>query len=132
MQFRHTIVLALAAIMAVSCITVDKKMGEDLVPDNQSLPVSMAEIDIPVQLKSSQPLQTLSSSEGTFGAIRTEEFGLVEFSSVADLYPTVSGWDFGKDAIVKGIYLLANVSAVYSSHDQQECIPQQVFVHRTY
>lgn len=132
MQFRHTIVLALAAIMAVSCITVDKKMGEDLVPGNQSLPVSVAEIDVPVQLKSSQPLQTLSTSEGTFGAIRTEEFGLVEFASVADLYPTVSGWDFGEDPIVKGIYLLANISAVYSSHDQQEGIPQQVFVHRTY
>ena len=132
MQFRHTIVLALAAIMAVSCVTIDKTMGEDLVPGNQSLPVSIAEIDVPVQLKSSQPLQTLSSSEGTFGAIRTEEFGLVEFSSVADLYPTVAGWDFGKDATVKGIYLLANISTVFTSHDQQEGIPQQVFVHRTY
>lgn len=133
MQFRHTIVLALAAMfMAVSCITVDKKMGEDMVPGNQSLQVSMAEIDIPVQLKSSQPLQTISTSEGTFGAIRTEEYGLVEFATAADIYPTVSGWDFGDDAIVKGIYLLANISAVYSTHDQQEGIPQQVFVHRTY
>lgn len=133
MQFRHTIVLALAAIfMAVSCVSVDKTMGENMVPGNQSLPVSMAEIEIPVQLKSSQPLQTLSAEEGTFGAIRTEEYGLVEFATAADLYPSVSGWDFGKDAVVKGIYLLANISATYSSHDQQEGIPQQVFVHRTF
>lgn len=133
MQFRHTIVLALAALfMAVSCITVDKKMGEDMVPGNQSLPVSMAVIDVPVQLKSSQPLQTISSTEGTFGAIRTEEYGLVEFATVADIYPTMTGWDFGSDAVVKGAYLLANVSAVYSPLDEQEGIPQQVFVHRTY
>lgn len=133
MQFRHTIVLALAAIfMAVSCVSVDKTMGESMVPGNQSLPVSMAEIEIPVQLKSSQPLQTLSAEEGTFGAIRTQEYGLVEFATAADIYPTVSGWDFGKDAVVKGIYLLANISAVYSTHDQQEGIPQQVFIHRTY
>ena len=86
MQFRHTIVLALAAIfMAVSCVSVDKTMGESMVPGNQSLPVSMAEIEIPVQLKSSQPLQTLSAEEGTFGAIRTQEFGLVEFATAADI-----------------------------------------------
>ena len=133
MQFRHRIVLALAAVfMAVSCITVDKKMGEELIPGNQSLPVQVAELDLPVQLKSSQPLQTTSSTEGTFGAVRTPEFGLVEFSTVADVYPGVSGWDFGSDAVVKGVYLLANVSAVYSPVDEQEGIPQQVFVHRTY
>ena len=69
MQFRHKIVLALAAMfMAVSCITVDKKLGEDMIPGNQNLPVNVAVLDLPVQLKSSQPLQTTSSSEGAFGA----------------------------------------------------------------
>lgn len=133
MQFRHKIVLALAAMfMAVSCVTVDKKLGEDMIPGNQNLPVNVAVIDLPVQLKSSQPLQTTSSSEGAFGAIRTPEYGLVEFSTVADVYPTYTGWDFGSDAVVKGAYLLANVSAVYSPIDEQEGIPQQVFVHRTF
>ena len=133
MQIKNKIALALAAFfLAVSCITVDKKMGEELVPGNQDLPVKVAEIALPIQLKSSQPIQALSSSEGVFGAIRTEEYGLVEFSTAADLYPSFPGWDFGEDPIVKDVYFLANISGLYVSKDGQEGIPQQVFIHRTY
>ena len=78
MQFRNTIVLAFAAIfMAVSCITVDKSIGEGLIPEDQDIPVFTAELDLPVQIKSAQPLQGLSSSEAVFGTIRTPENGLV-------------------------------------------------------
>lgn len=133
MQIKNTVALALAAIfMAVSCITVDKKVGEDLIPDNQEIPVFMAEFDIPVQLKSPQPIQTASENVSTFGSIRTEEFGLVEFATVADVYPSASGWDFGTDAVVKEVYLLGNVSQLFVTEDDQLGIPQQVFVHRTY
>ena len=110
MQIKNKIALALAAFfLAVSCITVDKTMGEGLVPGNQDLPVRVAEIALPVQLKSSQPLQSLSSEEGLFGAIRTEEYGLVQFATVADLYPSFTGWDFGKDPVVKEVYFLGNL-----------------------
>ena len=133
MQIKNKIALALAAFfMAVSCITVDKTMGENLVPGNQDLPVKVAEIALPVQMKSSQPIQTISSTEGVFGAIRTEEYGLVQFSTVADLYPAFTGWDFGEDPIVKEVYFLANISGLYVAKDGQGGIPQQVFIHRTY
>ena len=133
MQIKNKIALALAAFfLAVSCITVDKTMGEDLVPGNQDLPVKVAEIALPVQLKSSQPIQTISSTEGIFGAIRTEEYGLVQFSTVADLYPGFTGWDFGENPIVKEVYFLANISGLYVAKDGQGGIPQQVFIHRTY
>lgn len=133
MQIKNKIALALAAFfMAVSCITVDKTMGENLVPGNQDLPVKVAEIALPVQMKSSQPIQTISSTEGVFGAIRTEEYGLVQFSTVADLYPAFTGWDFGEDPIVKEVYFLANISELYVAKDGQGGIPQQVFIHRTY
>ena len=133
MQIKNTIALAIAAIfMAVSCITVDKKVGDDLIPDNQELPVFISEFEIPVQLKSPQPIQTMSEEVSAFGAIRTEEFGLVEFATVADVYPSRTGWDFGKDPVVKEIYLLGNVSQLFVADDDQLGIPQQVFVHRTY
>ena len=133
MQIKNKIALALAAFfMAVSCITVDKTMGESLVPGNQDLPVNVAEIALPVQLKSSQPIQTVSSTEGVFGAIRTEEYGLVQFSTVADLYPGFTGWDFGENPVVKEVYFLANISGLYVAKDGQGGIPQQVFIHRTY
>ncbi len=133
MQFKHTIALAFAAFfLAVSCITVDKKMGDDLVPGNQDLAVSMAEFEIPVQLKSSQPVQSLSSSQGTFGSIRTKEFGLAEFATAADLYPLLAGWDLGDDPVVKEVYFIGNVSQISVAENQQDGIPQQVYIHRTY
>ena len=64
MQLKNTIVLAFAAVfMAVSCISSDKSVGDNLIPGNQDLPVRTAEIALPVQLKSSQPLQSLSNTE---------------------------------------------------------------------
>lgn len=133
MQFRHTIVLALAAMfMAVSCITVDKSIGQGLIPEDQDIPVFTAELDLPVELKSAQPLQGLSASESAFGAIRTPENGLVQFATVADFRPNFSGWNFGKDAVVKEVYFLANISQIFVPENDQAGIPQIVTLHRTY
>lgn len=133
MQFKHRIVLAVVAIfMAVSCITVDKTLGEDLISDNQNLPVYTAEIDLPVQVKSSSPIQGLTTGECLFGAIKTKEYGLVQFSSAADICPNMKGWDFGKDPVVKEIYFLAPISSTYCVDDKQAGVPQQVTLHRTY
>lgn len=132
MQFRHTIVLAITAMfMAVSCITVDKTLGEDMVSSNHKLLVHEAEIEIPLQIKSAQPIQGLSSGECVFGAIRTEELGLVQFSTVADICPNFAGWDFGKDPVIKDIYFLAPISSTYCANDNQSGVPQIVSIHRT-
>lgn len=132
MQFKNTIVLAVAALfMAVSCISSDKSVGDNLIPGNQDLPVRSAEIALPVQLKSSQPLQSLSNTECVFGAIRTPENGLVEFATAANICPNVNGWDFGKDIQIKEVYFLANVSQIFVPDNQQKGVPQNITIHRT-
>lgn len=133
MQFKHNIVLAVTAIfLAVSCITVDKTLGDDFISSNQNLPVQTAMLDLPVEVKSSQPLQGFSGGESVFGAIRTPEYGLVQFSTMADICPNMSGWDFGKNPVVKEVYFLAPISGTYVAQDGQEGIPQIVTLHRTY
>lgn len=132
MQFKHTIVFGVVAIfMAVSCITVDKTLGEDFISSNQNLPVYTAVLDLPVQIKSSSPLQGMSAGESVFGAIRTEEFGLVQFSTMADICPNMTGWDFGKDPVVKEVYFRAPISSTYVTQDNQKGIPQILSMHRT-
>ena len=132
MQLKNTIVLAFAALfMAVSCISSDKSVGDNLIPGNQDLPVRSAEIALPVQLKSSQPLQSLSNTECVFGAIRTPENGLVEFATAANICPNVNGWDFGKDIQIKEVYFLANVSQIFVPDNQQKGVPQNITIHRT-
>lgn len=133
MQLKNTIVLAVAAFfMAVSCISSDKSVGDNLIPDNQGLLVKAAEFPLPVQLKSSQPLQSLSTTEFAFGAIRTREHGLVEFSTAANICPNMSGWNLGKDIQVKEVYFLSNVSQVFVPDNQQKGIPQSITLHRTH
>ena len=132
MQLKNTIVLAFAALfMAVSCISSDKSVGDNLIPGNQDLPVRTAEIALPVQLKSSQPLQSLSNTECVFGAIRTPEHGLAEFATAANICPNVNGWNFGKDLQVEEVYFLANVSQIFVPNDQLRGIPQNITIHRT-
>lgn len=132
MQFRHTIVFAVVAMfMAVSCITVDKTLGEEFISTNQNLPVHTAVLDLPVQVKSSSPLQGLSAGESIFGAIRTKEYGLVQFSTMADICPNMSGWDFGKDPVVKEVYFMAPITSTYVEQDDQKGIPQILTMHRT-
>ena len=132
MQFKHTIVLAITALfMAVSCITVDKTTGEGLIPSDQKFPVHFAELDIPVELKTAQPMQQISATECVFGSIRTPEFGLVEFSTAGDVCPNTTGWNFGKDPVVKEIYFLTAVTSKVVMEDEQEFIPQIISIHRT-
>ena len=132
MQFKNTIVLFAAALfMAVSCITVDKTLGEDFISSNQNLPVHSVELELPVQVKSSGPIQGLSATESVFGAIRTKEYGLAQFSTVADICPNISGWDFGKDPVVKEVYFLAPVTSTYVLEENQVGIPQIITLHRT-
>ncbi len=133
MQFKHTIVFAVVAIfMAVSCITVDKSLGEDFISSNQDLPVYSVELDVPVQVKSSSPLQGISAESSIFGAIRTEEFGLARFSTIADICPNMSNWDFGKDPVIKEVYFLAPIGNQNVAQDNQNGIPQSITLHRTY
>ncbi|MBQ7772734.1 MAG: hypothetical protein IJ383_01485 [Bacteroidales bacterium] len=133
MQFRNTVVLAITALfMAVSCITVDKTLGDDLIPTDQNIEIFTDEIDIPVQLKLAQPMQALSSSQAIFGAIRTPEFGLAEFATVTDICPNQSGWDFGEDPVIEDIYFIAPVSSHVVVDNEQTGIPQIISLHRTY
>ena len=133
MQFKNTILFAVVALfMAVSCITVDKTLGEDMVSANQDLTVYTTELDVPVQMKTSNPVQAISGGEGVFGAIRTKEFGLVQFSTMSDVCPNMSGWDFGKDPVVKEVYFMAPVSSTYVTQDNQTGIPQLITLHRSY
>lgn len=132
MHFRHTAALAFAAIfMAVSCITTDKTVGDNLIPSDQDIQIHTADIEIPVGMKLAEPLQALSATEQIFGAIRTPEFGLAEFASAADICPNMSGWDFGKDPVIKDIYFLAPVSVKMVTEDKQAGIPQIISLHRT-
>lgn len=137
MQFKDTlrklILLSITAFAVFSCITVDKSLGEQYVPDDQKLKVMVAEFRLPVSLKMEDSLQGVSGSDSysTFGAIRTKEFGLATFGVAANICQPFTTFRFGKDPVIKSIYFSAAVANKYMIDDAQEGIPQNVFIYRT-
>jgi Domain of unknown function (DUF4270) len=137
MQFKDTlrklILLSITAFAVFSCITVDKSLGDQYIPDDQKLKVMVAEFRLPVSLKMEDSLQGISGNNGygTFGAIRTKEFGLATFGVAANICQPYTTFRFGKDPVIKSIYFMAAVSNKYLIDANQAGIPQNVFIYRT-
>lgn len=135
MQFKDTlrklILLSITAFAVFSCITVDKSLGDQYIPDDQKLKVMVTEFRLPVSLKMEDSLQGISADYATFGAIRTKEFGLAKFGVAANICQPYTTFRFGKDPVIKSIYFSAAVANKYMIDNTQEGIPQNVFIYRT-
>ncbi len=138
MQFKATfqklILLLFFTSIVASCITVDKSVGDNYVPEDQLFDVKFADIELPISVNSMDSLQAFSTTYMTVGAMRTEEFGLYEVGSMANLAPLsydTTAIRFGDDPQIKRIYLAAPISALSTFVDGQEAIPQDIYVYRT-
>jgi hypothetical protein len=131
MQFKKILVIVSVALFAtISCIKLDKSIGENLIPSGEDLEIKVAEIEIPVRLKLADSLQSVASDYANIGAINTKELGLVEFSAAANIAPISKGLRFGKDPQIKEIWFSGIVSKQVMLNDNQEGIPQNIYVHK--
>ncbi len=135
MQFKkvllRVIMSSFAAITAFSCITVDKSLGEEYLPEDQLLQVKTAEFNLPLTVKSMDSLQAGSASFGILGYIRTPEFGDVKVATAANLSQQTTDLNFGDDPVFISVYFRAFMSGTSVMKDGQEYIPQDIFVYRT-
>lgn len=99
------------AILAVSCITVDKTVGSDYIPDNHKLKLRTASIKLPVRLKSADSLQGVANTYMTLGSFNTDEFGTARFGSAANICPTSTTLNLGKDRKIISTYLQLSLAA---------------------
>ncbi len=129
-SLRKPALLLMTAFTVFSCITVDKSLGEQYVPEDHDLVVKTVSLKLPVTLKSEDSLQGVSSDYATVGAIRTSQFGLAGFGVSANICPPTRSFKFGKDPVIKYIYLSAPVKSSLVIDDSQTAIPQDIFVHR--
>lgn len=134
MQFKHTFLrftlLLAAAFSAFSCITVDKSMGEQYLPEEHELIVKTATFPLPVVSKMQDSLQGITNGYISVGAIRTAELGLAQFASSANVCPATLKLNFGKDPVIKYIYLSAKIDDFSAMEENQASIPQDFFVYR--
>lgn len=134
MHFKDTLskltLLVLTVSSVFSCITVNKTIGEEYVPEDQELKIRIARFSLPVTLKMQDSLQATSSDYAIVGAIRTPEFGLVNMGSAANVCQPSTTLRFGKDPVIKSVYFTAAVPEKRVIEDNQMNIPQDIFVYR--
>ena len=124
-------ILLSTALFVFSCITVDKSLGDDYVPNNQDLKIKYIEFDLPLIAKSEDSLQAYSSTTGVLGYIKTKEFGNIEIANVGNISQPYTEMRFGKDPIIKSVFLNLVVTSTSTFEDGQANIPQNINVYRT-
>ncbi len=116
MQFKDTLraltLTALSCLLVFSCITMDKTVGSDYVPDDHKLKVHQVSLPLPVTLKQTDSIQGITSTYATIGAFRTKELGVAEFGVAGNIAPTSTTLDLGKDPVIVSTYLTLPLAAV--------------------
>lgn len=134
MQFKKhlpLVIVLLTVFLPFSCITVDKSLGEDYIPGDQNVKIKQVEFDLPLYPKNEDSLQAYSTTQGVIGVVKTEDFGTIEFASVGNITQPKLEFRFGKDPILKSVYLNLSVSSTSVFQDGQDGIPQNITVYRT-
>lgn len=125
------IAAALAALfLATSCIDVNKSLGSEDIPDDYVMRLSTETIALPLQTKIADSLQALSQSNGYIGSVRTPEFGLADFSFGTNFCPYLTKDDYGKDQIIKKVYIVFSGMSTTVADETQAGIMQKFRVYR--
>ena len=144
MQFKDTLrtitLTAFSCLLVFSCITTDKTIGSDYIPDDHKLQIHTATLPLPVTLKQLDSIQGVTSTYSTIGAIRTKEFGTAEFGVAGNISPMSTTLDFGKDPSIISTYIVLPLASIASGGStrgssiildpSQEGITQNFNVHR--
>ncbi|MCI1720102.1 MAG: DUF4270 domain-containing protein [Bacteroidales bacterium] len=128
--FRYLILPAAASLLTYSCISVDKTIGDNYVPDDYIMQVGTATFHMPLKTRVADSMQALNTSYGYFGAIRTKEFGLANFTCATNFAPVSSGMNLGTGAYVKKIFITMLLSGNSIPDASQEGITQNIHVYR--
>lgn len=124
------VMAAAFAAALTSCVDIDYRLGESLVPGNQMFTVHTA--DIPVNefsLQLPDSLTGYSSRRITIGAVRDEHFGLSTRSCALALVPLTPAMDFGEDPEFISFHFSAELDTVSVRTASQACILQNLHVY---
>ena len=119
------------SFLASSCIEIDKTLGADNIPDEQTLQLQTATFHLPLQTKMMDSLQALTTSYAVLGALRTDEFGLAKFSFATNYAPySTKKMNWGNDRRIKQVYLTIQRTSTTTIDESQKGLPQNIHVYR--
>ena len=120
----------LTLFFLVSCIDTDYTLGSRMVPDNQDISLHTATLDLPVDLRMADSLQTTVTSSVTLGAIRTNQFGLFHSDAAFSVTPANDSITWGRNPSVRSITLSMTADTALIVNASQRYIPQNFYVHQ--
>lgn len=130
MKFKLPVLVA-AFVCCVSCLSVDKELGLNLVPDSGKYTiVSGLSIPLDVEMEYSDSLSGYSQYYMCVGSLFDEEMGSVRRSCVMDLVPMSDTLDFGKEPEVLRFHFSAALDTVLVAKAGQEHILQNLNVYQ--
>lgn len=118
-------------VISASCISVNERLGENLIPTQQQWDVFPQE-DAPlkkIRLQMADSLSGYSSSRFTFGAISDDIIGTTVKGTTFTLVPVSDTLDFGKNTEIRGFRFTAARDTLSAAFDYQERIIQNVYVY---
>ncbi|MDO4367289.1 MAG: DUF4270 family protein [Bacteroidales bacterium] len=129
--FRHIAALSLGMSLAASCISVNKEVGKDFIPDDEKIYLKTVDIPVPLTLNTMSNVQGRNASKIIIGNLRSNEFGEINFSSAANIALSYEGLSFGKNAKLESIALTIPVSSTQYLNEDQTGLVENVNVYRT-
>ena len=137
----HGLWLLFSTLFLCSCITIDKTMGDKLIPTDQDLTLYTVSFDLPVDSKLTNKLPTNNfffeydlEMPLLFGACYDPLFGLTEAGTVFQFFPYNSygaGLSYGDalEPVSLTLTLQRHKQGNIVLNQNQISIPQNVFVH---
>lgn len=128
-NFRTAAALLLFSSITVSCITTDKSLGENLVPGDYNLTLHTVEIDVPVQMKMSDNLQTIFPGYLMVGAYKDIDLGTTISGAAFQIIPTITKNDYGENPVPSYLRLSMAVTKTVVLNTSESIIPQNIYLY---
>lgn len=122
------LVLALAGV--VSCVSVDSRLGGNLVPIDQQYVLFSADVPIDeIDMRPTDSLSGFSQKRIVIGSIRDSVFGLSTRASALTIVPVGDTLDFGNVQKIHSFYFDASFDSLSVPAENQKRILQDVYVY---
>ena len=130
-----SVLLLFSTLLLYSCITIDKTMGENLIPADQDLTLNLATFDLPIDSRLIDSLPTNNHYFAydigmplLFGACYDPLFGLTEAGTAFQFFP-YNSFSYGDNPEPISLTLTLIRSKNIVLDQGQLSIPQNIFVH---
>lgn len=122
--------LILFPLLTQSCIDVDKTLGNDVIPGDFNLKIENMTIQVPVQMKMADSLQTIYPDYLILGAYKDDELGTVLSDAFFHFVPTITKNDYGDNPVPLSLKIFITVSQKLVLNTSEGSIPQNIYLYK--